>query len=48
MDEKKVWETPELVVFGSIDKITENGPPPKSFGGGDGAVYMSQNVTWGG
>ena len=47
MDTKTIWETPELTVFGTVENITANGDPPsKKFGGGDGAVWNQQNVTW--
>lgn len=48
MDTKKIWETPELTVFGTVENITTADIPPKEFGPGDGAVYNDQNVTWGG
>jgi hypothetical protein len=47
MDTKKIWVIPELTIYGDIETITQSGPPPKVFGGGDGAVYQNLNVTWG-
>ena len=47
MDAKTIWETPELTVFGTVENITDSvGPPTKKIGGGDGAVWQSQAVTW--
>ncbi len=43
---KKVWVPLRLKIIGDVVKVTKS-PPTKQFGGGDGAQWNSQNVTWG-
>lgn len=43
--QKKTWTTPQLVVYGDVEKITTE-LPDKVFGSADGAIYSGQSVMW--
>jgi hypothetical protein len=40
------YEPPQVRVLGSVRVLTQSSPPPKQFGGADGAVYDQQSVSW--
>ena len=44
---KKQWNTPQLVVYGDVAEITQEGAlPPKKFGASDGVIASAQDVHW--
>jgi hypothetical protein len=44
---KKTWNTPQLIIFGSIVEITAEGAlPPKKFGASDGVIASAHDIHW--
>lgn len=41
-EEKKVYQTPELAIYGSVQELTQGGQTP---GPGDNGVAMNNNKT---
>lgn len=41
---KKVWGTPQLTIYGAIEKITS--ATNKDWGGSDGLTFQQQPVQW--
>ena len=44
MKDKKVWRTPEIVTYGTVEGLTQQ--TNKDFGGVDGLTFQQQNVQW--
>ena len=44
LEEKKAWEAPTLIVYGSVESLTQTQPCNKNLGGSDGFTFQNQPI----